>query len=203
MNYPGPREIPVGEFLPLEWARARAPVAVPGTYKVRLSVGGQDYEQSFEIRKDPRVKASQQDLQAQFDLMVKLGNEITAVTDGVDKIHKIREQVQAAAKQAQGRTDVQEAAEKLDGTLTGIEGHLTRLINHADTMMVPPKTLNIRLAALTTVVESADSAPTKQSYDVFSYLSGQANDELNQLETVEEQLPAFLKMAGSSTTAAR
>jgi photosystem II stability/assembly factor-like uncharacterized protein len=203
MNYPGPREVPVGEFLPLEWSRARAPVALPGTYKVRLSVGGHDYEQSFEIRKDPRVKASQQDLQAQFDLMVKLGDQITAVADGVDKIHKIREQVQAVAKQAQGRTDVQEAAEKLDGTLTGIEGHLTRLMNHADTMMVPPKTLNIRLAALTTVVESADSAPTKQSYDVFNYLSGLANDELNQLKTVEQQqLPAFLKMAGSSAAPA-
>lgn len=197
MTYPGPREIPVGEFLPLEWAHARAPVAVPGTYKVRLSIGGENYEQSFEIREDPRIKTSQQDLQAQFDLMIKLRDEITAVTDCVDKIHKLREQVNAAAKQAQGRPGVQEAAEKLVSTLTGIEGHLIRLIDHADTMMVPPKTVNIRLAALTTVVESADSAPTKQSYDVFNYLSGQVNDELSQLKMVEQQLPGFLKMAGS------
>jgi photosystem II stability/assembly factor-like uncharacterized protein len=204
MTYPGPREIPVGEFLPLEWAHARAPIAVPGIYKVRLSVGGQDYQQSFEIKEDPRIKTSQQDLQAQFDLMIKLRDEITAVTDCVDRIHKIREQVKTAAQQAQDRPGVQEAAEKLDGTLTGIEGHLVRIINHADTMMVPPKTVNIRLAALTTVVESADSAPTKQSYDVFTYLSGQANDAQSQLKTVEQQqLSEFLKMAGSSTAGAQ
>jgi photosystem II stability/assembly factor-like uncharacterized protein len=204
MAYPGPREIPVGDFLPLEWAHARVPIAVPGIYKVRLSAGEQDYEQSFEIKEDPRIKVSQPDLQAQFDLMVKLRDEITAVTDCVDRIHKIRAQVKAAAQQAQGRPGVQEAADKLDSTLTGIEGHLVRLINHADPMLVPPKTINIRLAALTTVVESADSAPTKQSYDVFNYLSGQANDGLNQLKTVEQQqLPEFLKLAGSSTAAAQ
>ncbi|HVC92060.1 MAG TPA: hypothetical protein VND64_00125 [Pirellulales bacterium] len=204
MTYPSPREVPVGPFLPLEWARARAPIAVPGTYKVRLSVGGQNYEQSFEIRKDPRIKATQQDLQAQFDLMIKINDEVTVVTDGVDRIHQIRRQVDAAVSQVQGRAAVTEAAKQLDDTLTGIEGHLTRLINPTDSMMVPPKTLNIRLAELTTVVESADAAPTQQSYDVFKYLSGQANNELVQLKAVEQQqLPSFLKLAGSSAAPER
>ena len=54
------------------------------------------------------------------------------------------------------------------------------------------------------MVERADSAPTKQSYDVFTYLSGQANDAQTQLKTVEQQqLPEFLKMAGSSTAGAQ
>jgi photosystem II stability/assembly factor-like uncharacterized protein len=198
MDYPGPREVPVGQFQPLEWSHARAPLAVPGTYKVRLSVAGQDDEQSFEIRKDPEIQASEEDLQAQFDLMMKLGNEINAVTDGVDQIHKIRQQVDAAAKQAQGRPGVQEAAAKLDAALTEVEGNLTRLMNPADPMLLPPKKLYIDLAALTTVVESADAAPTKQSYDAFNYLSGQANDQLNQLKTIAQQLSAFLNMAGSS-----
>jgi hypothetical protein len=197
MNYPGPREIPVGEFLPLEWARARAPVAVPGMYKVRLSVGGKDYEQSFEIRKDPRIATTQPELQAQFDLMMKLREEITAVTEGVERIHTIREQVDAAAKKGQN-AGVLDAANKLDSKLTGIEGQLVRLINHADPMMVPPKTLNIRLAALTTVVQSADSAPTKQSYDVFEYLSAQVSNDLKQLQAIEQnEVPGLLKMAGA------
>ncbi len=196
MNYPGPHEIPVGEFLPLEWARARAPVAIPGMYKVRLNVDGKDYEQSFEIRKDPRTQTTQQELQAQFDLMVKLREEITAVTDAVERIHKDRAQAAAAAKQTQDG-GVRDAATKLDGSLTEIEGRLVRLINHANPMMLPPKTLNIRLAALSTVVQSADSAPTKQSYEVFAYLSGQVSDDLKQLTTIEQdKLATLLKSAG-------
>jgi hypothetical protein len=136
--------------------------------------------------------------------MIKLTDKITAVTDGVDEIHKFREQVKAVAKQAPDRPGAQEAADKLDGALSSIEGNLTRLINRTDPIMVPPKALNIRLAALTTVVQSADSRPTKQSYDEFTYLSGQENDELNQLKMVEQQqLPAFLKMVGSSPNPAQ
>jgi hypothetical protein len=60
--------------------------------------------------------------------MIKLRDENTAVTDGVDHIHKIREEVSVAAKQAQGPRvcGVQEAADKLEGALTGIEDHLVR-----------------------------------------------------------------------------
>ncbi len=204
MNYPSTRQLPRGGFSAIEWANARAPVAVPGTYKVRLSVGGQDYEQSFVIREDPRVNVSQQDLQAQFDLMMKIGSEINTVTDTVHQIQKARAQVEAAAKQAQGRTDVQEAATKLDAALTGVESNLLRMVNPADPMIAPPKTVNIRLAALTDVVESADAVPTKQSYDVFDVLSGQVNEAQNQLKPIlEQQLPAFLKMAGSSATGAQ
>ena len=199
MNYPNARQLPRGAFAAIEWANARAPVAVPGPYKVRLSVGGQDYERNFVIRKDPRVNASQQDLQAQFDLMIKIRDEVDTVTDTVGQIHRVRDQVDVVGKQAQGQPDVQEAAMKLVAALTEVESNLTRLIDPTDPMMVHPKTLNIRLAALMSVVESADAVPTKQSYDVFDHLSGQVNDMLNRLKPIiQQQLPAFLKMAGSS-----
>lgn len=41
---------------------------LPGTYQVRLTVGGQSYRQAVTIRIDPRVKASVADLAAQFKL---------------------------------------------------------------------------------------------------------------------------------------
>ena len=203
MDYPNARQLPRDGFAAVEWENARAPLAVPGTYRVRLSADGQNSEQNFVIREDPRVDVSQQDLQAQFDLMLKIRDEINTVTDTVNQIRKVREQVDAAAKQSQGRPGVQEAATKLDGALAGVEGELVRMINPVDPMMVHPKTLNIRLAALTTVVESADAVPTKQSYDVFDHLTGQVNDELNQLKPIlAEQVSAFLKMAGSSAAPA-
>ena len=86
MTYPNARQLPQGVFAEEERADARAPLAVPGTYEVRLSVGGQNYEQSFVIQEDPRVDVTQQDLQAQFDLMMKIDAEIDKVTDTVHQI---------------------------------------------------------------------------------------------------------------------
>jgi hypothetical protein len=198
MTYPNARQLPQGVYAEEERGDARAAVAVPGTYKVRLSVGGQNYEKSFVIQEDPRVNVTQQDLQAQFDLMMKIDAQINKVTDAVHQIQKAREQVAAVKKQAQGRRDVQSAADRLDAALTGVEGDLVRMINPAHPMYMPPKTVNIRLQELTTVVESADAAPTKQSYEVFNLLSSRATAAVSQLKPLlHEQLPALLKKAGN------
>ncbi len=51
MRYPGAREIPMPSgYVPSEYPRAQAPVGAPGHYTARLSVGGQTYEEPFEIR---------------------------------------------------------------------------------------------------------------------------------------------------------
>ena len=99
-------------------------------------------------------------------------------------------------KQTQGHRAVQSAADRLDAALGGVEGDLVRMINPAHPMYMPPKTVNIRLQELTTVVESADAAPTKQSYEVFDLLSSQTTEALNRLKPLlDEQLPALLKKA--------
>lgn len=201
MTYPNAKELPRGRFAAVEWGSARAPVAVPGTYSVRLNVDGQSFVQPFTVREDPRVKVSVQDLQAEFGLMIEIRDEITAVTEAVDRIEKARNEIATAAKQASGRPGVKESAEKIDAQLLGIEGHLTRMLNPEYPMKVPPKTVNIRLAELTTVVQSADAAPTKQSYQVFDVLSGQASEQFKKLEPIlQSELPDFLAKAGVSGT---
>ncbi|ETX05246.1 MAG: hypothetical protein ETSY2_24100, partial [Candidatus Entotheonella gemina] len=47
------------------------PVAPPGPYQVELRVGEESQRASFEIRTDPRLSATPDDLQAQFDLLIK------------------------------------------------------------------------------------------------------------------------------------
>jgi hypothetical protein len=195
MTYPNARQLPQDVFAEEERADARAPLAVPGTYGVRLSVDGQTFEQSFVIQEDPRVAVSQQDLQAQFDLMRKIDAEIDEVTDTVHRIERARGQVAAAKKRAQGRSDVETAADRLDSALYGVEGRLVRMIDPSHPMYMPPKTVNLRLEELTTVVESADAPPTKQSYGVFDLLSSQTADAQSRLKPLlTGQLPALLRM---------
>ena len=131
--------------------------------------------------------------------MMKIDAEIDKVTDTVNQIQKARDQVAAVKKHAQGRRAVLSAANKLDASLAGVEGVLVRMIPPEHPMYMPPKTVNIRLQELTTVVESADAAPTKQSYEVFDLLSSQATEAMSRLKPLlDEQLPALLRKAGAA-----
>jgi photosystem II stability/assembly factor-like uncharacterized protein len=198
MTYPNAKELPQRAFAAEERGDARAAVAVPGQYKVRLSVGGSNYERSFVIKEDPRVDVTQRDLEAQFDLMMRIDAQVDEVTDTVQRIQKARAQVAAVKKRAQGRSEVEAAADRLDAALYGVESNLVRMIDPAHPMYMHPKTVNIRLQELTTVVESADAAPTRQSYAVFNVLSGQMKDALSTLKPLlDEQLPKLLKAAGT------
>ena len=60
MCYPDPAKVEEG-FMGGE-AMLLGPVAAPGTYSVRLVVGDWTRTVAFEIQKDPRVPATQQDL---------------------------------------------------------------------------------------------------------------------------------------------
>jgi hypothetical protein len=55
-----------------------------------------------------------------------------------------------------------------------------------------PILLDNKIAAMATVVASADTKPTDQSYEVFEYFSGLADAELVKLKSIlEEDLPQF------------
>jgi hypothetical protein len=66
-------------------------------------------------------------------------------------------------------------------------------------MRLPPKTLNIKLASLTAVVQSADEAPPRQAYEVFEDLSGRVAAQLSALKALEDHaVPDLLKMVGGN-----
>src|SRR5207244_9581648 len=86
------------------WESAEAtlagPVSAPGQYRVRLEVGGERHEAAFEIRKDPRVSATQADLDAQFALRMRIRDKLTEVHDGSNGIRALRTHVAGGGKRA-------------------------------------------------------------------------------------------------------
>lgn len=176
LRYPGAREIPTPEgFAPAEIPRAQPPVAPPGRYGARLSVGGQQYERPFEIRKDPRITASDDDLRAQFDFMIQIRDRLSEVTDAVERLRKARQQLETRAP-----AEAASAREKLGA----IEAALTRLLPAENRMKLPPMGLNNRLSALTGGVGQADARPTRQMYAVFEELSARLVEQLRLLDQV-------------------
>ena len=84
MRYPNAREAPSdGVLTGFEATQPVPPVAAPGRYSVLLTVGGQTYEQPFVIGIDPRVTANEEDLQAQFELMVDIRDRASEVADAL------------------------------------------------------------------------------------------------------------------------
>src|SRR5207245_7975997 len=56
------------------------PMALPGTYRARLRVGGRVYTASFGLRVDPRAKVTPADLRDQFTFLKRLRDTVNAAT---------------------------------------------------------------------------------------------------------------------------
>ena len=76
----------------LWWASLNAPKAVPGNYKVVLSVEDENYIQSFDIVSNPNSETDVAGMQKQFDF-------ITNINETVDNAHKSIKKIRAINKQ--------------------------------------------------------------------------------------------------------
>jgi hypothetical protein len=171
----------------------RGPEAVPGKYRIKLTVNGQSYTQPFEIRKDPRAPTTQEGFQQQFDLLLAVRDKLSTAHTAVNEILRVQEQVEAASKMAGENASIGESARKLNGELNSVLHKLVelRFTGFDDQTLVYPLQLNNRIAALQTYVQG-EFAPTEQDYRVFDELSSELTQRLTELKhIVEVGVPAF------------
>jgi photosystem II stability/assembly factor-like uncharacterized protein len=176
----------------------QGPIALPGTYKVRLTVGGWRETREFAVLRDPRVTASEADLRQQFDLLIAVRDRVSAANDAVRRIREVREQVTASAGRARrlpgdaGRT-IGQTADSLTAQLTAVEEAIYQTKNRSnqDPLNYPIR-LNNKLAALTDVVGDADARPTEQAKQLYAELSAALQVELDRLQAIlDNGVPAF------------
>ncbi|MCI0661130.1 MAG: glycosyl hydrolase [Acidobacteria bacterium] len=176
------------------------PRAVPGTYQVKLTVDDQNISESFELKKDPRLSTTQEEFQKQFDLLIQIRNKLSEIHGAISEIRDIRRQVDEYTRRIAGQANTQpiaEAAKSLKTKLTAIEEELYQTKNQSnqDPLNYPIR-LNNKLAALASVVASADSAPTDQSYQVVQELTARIDAQLTLFkQLVSTDLPAFNRLA--------
>ena len=188
------------------WAGGTAgPVAVPGAYKVRLTVGDWSQTQTFAVRPDPRVKATAADYQGQFDLLLRIRDRVSAANDAVRRIREVREQLDGAATRARGLPGdagkrIAQQVDSIKGRLAAVEEAIYQVKNRSsqDPLNYPIR-LNNKIAALAGVVASADAAPTAQSEQVFNELAAALQVQLDRLKAVlDTDIPAFNKLVKES-----
>ncbi len=172
------------------------PIAPPGTYRVRLEAGDVSLEQEFDILKDPRSSATNEDLQEQFALMIDIRDTLSETNRGTVRLRNLRNQLDLWEKRAEGLENVDELLEataSLKAELAAVENELlqTSWKSSRDALTAPSK-LNAKLATLMNVVASADARPTKQSREVYEELRTSVDIQLNHLTDLhKEDVPAI------------
>ena len=172
------------------------PLAPPGTYRVHLTSSCGEAEQNFQLLKDPRVAATHDDLHEQFALLLKVRDKLSEAHDAVTSVRRIRAQVDewvARAEAEDKRGDLAGAADTLLEKIATVEEELvqTKSRTMMDRLILPTR-LETKLISLATVIAGADSAPTRQSYEVFDYLSVLVDAQLTALrDVIDTDLSSF------------
>jgi hypothetical protein len=193
MRYPDAEEVP-GAVL---WDGSIAgPKVVPGRYQVRLTCGSFQQTQFFEIKKDPRVEATQDEFQAQLELLLKINLKLSEAHKAINAIREIQKQIHELSgkfKDTILTKNLKEFSKPLMDTLSAVENELiqTRIKSSQDVLNYPMK-LNNKLTSLASAVSSADVRPTRQSYEVFELLSLQIDEQLRIWKRLADiEIPRF------------
>jgi hypothetical protein len=148
-------------------------------------VNGLTHEQPFEIRKDPRLKVSDADLRAQFELMVDIRDRISEVADAVMKIRAVRARLDDRHAELPEESRVK--ASTIREQLREIEEILTRWMGMPDhPMMWDAPGLSDKLSRLSLVV-GGSAKPTESMYALFEDLSERFEVQRSRLSQVIEQ----------------
>jgi photosystem II stability/assembly factor-like uncharacterized protein len=169
---------------------------LPGQYKVVLTVAGKSYAQPLEIRMDPRVKTSPDDLRRQFELDRKIADALHKDYEALQQVRSLRSQLKAlkgngtdASQAAKNKklaaiaAVIAKTADEIKEKAAPIEGeegdYATRYLSTPEGRSLAR--LNGGLNALVSALDSADAAPTTQQTAVFGELT----------KALEEQLSAW------------
>jgi photosystem II stability/assembly factor-like uncharacterized protein len=180
---------------------ADGPLAVPGKYQVRLTVDGKTQTAPLDLQLDPRVKVEQADLQKQFDLLMKIREQLSRVFDTVNQVEDVRAQVNGLKRRLPENVStkpVASAADDLDHKLTAVRDDLIQVkVKSNEDSLSYPQRVDAKLAYLALSVGSDnDSAPTEAAYRQFDKLKKQVDETLNHWADIQKtDLVAFQKMA--------
>jgi hypothetical protein len=193
LRYESPAKIPHAIY---DEGEPSGPLVLPGTYQARLTAGSKILTASFEVRMDPRVKTSAEDLHKQFDLVLKLRDRQDEMNKAILAIRDLRGQLQALEKRLgsndQAKPVVSNAAD-LRKKITAIEEELIQVNSKAseDELNYPTK-LNSTFAYLQNAVDSADAPPTEGELGVYAELDAQLESQLSKWrEVLSKDIPAL------------
>jgi hypothetical protein len=182
------------------WAAGtQGPVALPGSYKVRLIYNNDSLQSDFSIIKDPRSDVSLEQLKEQFDFLIEVRNKVSETSEAILKIRKARAQINELTSKLSNDSiydPIREFSDSINTLITKVEETLYQTKNQSrqDPLNFPIK-LNNKLAHLMMLTSIGDYQPTQQAFEFKQEVTESINKALADLnEILETQIPAFNKM---------
>jgi hypothetical protein len=150
----------------------------------------------MEVKIDPRLKTSPDDLQKQFDLMLKLRDRQEEMNRSILAIRDLRVQLNLVEKRWGTKDNAKaviEQSKDLRKKIGSVEDELIQVNSKAseDELNYPTK-MNSWLGYLQGAVDSADTAPTEGELAVFAELNQKLDAQLAKWhELLSADVPAI------------
>jgi hypothetical protein len=199
LRYPG---APGFQGMILWGASMNGPLIAPGQYSLWMRINnGTPMSRQVRITRDPRADATDADITAATDLANRIVARVTEANNGVRRIRSIKRQLDSVMPAMESNNAFKTLAKSFRDSLSGVEDSLYQTKNRAgqDPLNYPIR-LNNQLGSLSGYVQSRETRPTKQSYEIYDILSTKLAAELRRLRYAETvMLPrvnASLKAAG-------
>ena len=162
----------------------QGPLAQPGHYTVKLTVGGQTQSQPLEIILDPRMKdkISTADLDKQFALAMQVRQANDDLHRAVNQIREMRAQIKtlhARLENSAEHKDLLALADALDRKMAPVEEELIQVnMKGSEANLAFPNMLNEQFDSFSSFVTAGDAAPTAQQQSVFKSLRARLDQQL-------------------------
>jgi hypothetical protein len=165
----------------------RGPLALPGTYTLRLNIGGRSLTTPLVVQADPRVRVPAPDLQQQLAFALEVRGALTQLVRGVEQLRSVRRQVQdrvALWKADTRAADLVTAGEALAGRLDALERKMHNPQAQVVYDILAQKggaQLYSRLSPLYEAVIETDGAPTQGMRETFAAQQAELAAHLGEL----------------------
>jgi DNA repair ATPase RecN len=187
------------EGMILWWASMQGPKALPGNYKVKLTVDGETVLKNFEILSDPRSNATQADMKAKFDFLMKVNSKVSEAHEAITDMRSAKQQINQILEKLKANEeykDLVEKAESINTSISEVEKALYQTKNKSrqDPLNYPIKLTN-KLAHLNSLEGMSDFAPTAQSEAFRKEVTSKIDAELAKWKAIQQNtIPEFNAM---------
>src|SRR5438876_7344872 len=179
LRYDDPIQIP-GAFY--SSTGPKGPLALPGDYQVKLTVGGKSQTAPLHLVSNPRTKEDEAEWQKQLTLAAQVNDRISQLHKAVTEFLDLSSQIQNLHKRFsddQRLKPALAAADDLDHKRSEVEQKLIQInMKGSEANLAFPNMLNERFDTFSHLIEGGDSEPTKSHLDVFQTLSNQLDEQL-------------------------
>ena len=160
---------------------------VPGKYTVKLTAEGKTYSQSLEIRMDPRVKLSAEDLLRHFNLDRQIADSLQRDYEAIQQVRGLRAQLKSIEGR-NPRTEIKRTIDALEAKAAALEGeeggYGARFLSTSEGRSL--SRLNAGYNEILSAFDSADAPPTTQQSAMVAELDKALVEQVavwNQIKT--------------------